>query len=129
MPDVTNKTWEDIFKEIILAHGQVGVIIVIGIITLLLGGVIVWFYLTKFKYVSVNTQLERLKQENGQLTKNLDEANDKINGLESKIKKLEAESQDIQEYRFVRQSIKPDSQDESLKVFIDDTNNIKKQKN
>lgn len=125
MLDVTNKTWEEIFKEIVLTHGQIGIIIVIGIIALLLGGGIVWFYLTKIKYVSVNTELEQLKQENGQLTKKLNEADNKNDDLESKIKQLQTETQDIQEYRFARKAIKPDAQDEALKVFIGDNDNTK----
>lgn len=118
MPDITNKTWEDIFKEIILTHGQIGIIIVVGIIALLLGGTIVWVYLTKFKYVSVNSKLEQLEQKNGQLTDELSEAN-------SKIVSLETEIQDIQGYRFAKTAIKPDSQDEALKAFIGDNDNTK----
>lgn len=118
MPDVTNKTWEEIFKEIILTNGQIGIIIVVSIIALLLGGAIVWVYLTKFKYVSVDSKLEQLKQEKGQLKNDLDEAN-------SKIEKLEAETQDIQGNRFARTAIKPDLQDDALKEFIGDNNNTK----
>lgn len=118
MPDITNKTWEDIFKEIVLTHGQIGIIIVVGIIALLLGGAIVWVYLTKFKYISVNTKLEQLEQKNEQLTNELSEANSKIDNLES-------EAQDIQGYRFARTAIKPDSQDEALKAFIGDNDNTK----
>ncbi len=126
MPDITNKTLEDILKEIVLTHGQIGIIIAVGIIALLLGGFIEWLYLTKFKYVSVNTKLEQLEQENGQLANKLREANSKIDNLESEIKKLETEIQDIQGYRFAKVATKPDSQDEALKVFIGDNENTKR---
>ena len=125
MLDVSNKTWEDIFKEIVLTHGQKGIIVLVAIVSALLGGFLVWFYLTKFKYVLLETEKAKLEQTKETLTEKLENSNNKISELKTEISELKTEinkvkeeTEDIQDYRFARQAKKSDTPDEALTLFV-----------
>lgn len=123
MPDISNTTWEDIFKEIILTYGQIGIIVVVGLLSVVLGGVLVWVYLTKIKYVLMETEMANTKQINENLTKEINDATSKISALETELEDLKKEIADIQGYRFARQATKSDAPDKALKQFVGKENN------
>ena len=115
--ELTDKTWEEILKEIILTHGQIGIMVVVAIIALIIGGVGVWVYLTKIKYKLIEYNLEKSKNNERALEVKLSEANKKIIQLEADNERLRNELKDINDYRHVRQAVKKDEKDSALQEF------------
>ena len=119
--NITNITWEEILKSIILTHGQIGVIIVVGILSFFFGCCLSWVYLSKVKYAILKNNLSQVKSANQQLSNNLADANDRIDQLEAENTNLKTEYADIQANIHVREATRSDPQDNSLKVFTRDT--------
>ena len=115
--DITDKTWEEIFKEIVLNHGQIGIMIVLAILSLVIGGGIVWLYLTKVKYKLTEYNLTVCETDKQNLESELSKAKETITQLEADNKRLRNEHKDVNDYRHVRQAVKRDEKDVSLQEF------------
>lgn len=124
---VTNKTWEDIFNIIIQHNGIIGIIIVVAIISFIIGGAVVWLYLSKIKYPLKDYALKQVEDSKKHIETELDKANKKIiqmglriNQLQSENECLRKEHKDINDYRYVRNAVRNDDKDILLKdVFTD----------
>ncbi len=114
--NVTDRTLEDVFVDI-SRFGDVGLLIVVGILAFLLGGFVVWLYLSKVKYVSAEDRISLAEEKREDAEKLLNEANLKITGLENEIKSLKKKYKDFDDCQHVKAALKKDETDAFLMEF------------
>ena len=118
--DITHTSWSDIFKTIVLNHGEKGLMVVIALISFVIGCCVTFLYLTKIKYKLNDHKLFLAEEKRENAEKELNKANKKIKELEKKNKHIESKLKKYSDYMYAKQAVKPDPEDVSLKEF---TNN------
>ena len=106
--DLTDKTWEDIFK-ILIESGNVGILIAVAIAGLALGWLITWFYFTRIRYYQLKNDLSAAREEIKTKQVALDAAQNKCKEYDHLRGRMNAEN-----------ATKPDETDSALSEFYED---------
>ena len=115
--NVTDKTWEDILKYVVLKHGNVGLLVAVGIIAFIVGVILAWLYLSKIKYRVLNNKLEEMKSDKSRTENELKNAKETIAQLREENNALRSEYADITDDLYARHAIADDELDSAVKAF------------
>lgn len=138
--DVTNKTWEEIFKEI-ASKGVLWAAITIAVIAFLLGGFLVALYFTKIRHFqlqnelsSCRSELKNAKDESARyigsyqkLIEQIKEERDvEINQLKAErdkyitlYERLKVETKNVEDDVYVHLATKPDEPDHAVQSIFE----------
>lgn len=114
---ISDTTWEDILKTIVLTKGEVGLIVGVAIISFILGSVVVWLYFTKVRCFFIENQNKELTSDKEKLQMELQNANTSISQLEKEKQELEDKYKKFNDTQHVINAKRKDETDEALVIF------------